>query len=230
MRATAPRTQHGFTLVELLVALGVMALIAMLGWRALDGMARTQEVVQRHTDAALALQAGLGQWGADLDAMASVPHTVPIDWDGRALRITRRSSAVPDTGLVVAAWTRRGVGGSGEWLRWQSPPLTTRGAWQQAWQQAAAWAQNPGDAERGAEVPVLPLDDWQVFYFRGNAWTNPQSSAGTDAGADASAAPNASATAPEGVRLVLVLPPGQAATGRIVRDWAQQGSNPNKPS
>ena len=32
------RVQHGFTLVELLVAVALMALMAAMSWRGLDGM------------------------------------------------------------------------------------------------------------------------------------------------------------------------------------------------
>jgi general secretion pathway protein J len=144
-----------------------------------------------------------------------LPHTTPLDWDGQVLRITRRSSAIPDEGALVVAWARRNVDGTSQWLRWQSPPLRTRSAWQQAWQQAAQWARNPGDAERRAEVALLPLADWQVFYFRGDAWSNPMSSSGTPPG-DLDAV---GALIPDGVRLQLDLPPGPGMAGRITRDW-----------
>ncbi|HQS63605.1 type II secretion system protein J, partial [Acidovorax sp. 24-64-9] len=131
------RTQHGFTLIELLVGISIMALMAVLGWRGLDGMARAQETIRQRADELLLVQAALGQWGADLDALLAVPHTTPLDWDGQVLRMTRRSSAVPDEGALVVAWTRRDVQGTSHWLRWQSAPVRTRADWQQAWQQAA---------------------------------------------------------------------------------------------
>ncbi|MFY3383477.1 PulJ/GspJ family protein [Paracidovorax sp. MALMAid1276] len=210
MRRRSTRTQRGFTLIELLVAIGVMALIAILSWRGLDGMVRAQEQTRQRADDMLVLQAALGQWTTDLDAIMAVANTTPLDWDGQVLRITRRSSAVPDEGPVVVAWTRRGnAQGVGEWLRWQSPPVRTRGDWQQAWQQAGQWARTPGDAERRFEVRLMPLQSWQLFYYRGGAWSNPLSSSGTDA----------SATIPDGVRLQIDLPAGQALTGQLTRDW-----------
>jgi general secretion pathway protein J len=113
--------------------------------------------------------------------------------------------------VLVVAWTLRG----GQWLRWQSPPLTTRGQLDLAWQKADQWAQTPGDDERRFEVAITPLQDWQIFYFRSDAWTNPQSS-------DATGKPlQQPSPMPEGVRLVLVLPPGQALAGRITRDWVR---------
>ena len=209
---------RGFTLIELLVALAVMALLAIVSWRGLDGMVRAQEQTRQRGDELLVLQAALAQWGADLDAVLPLAHTVPLDWDGQVLRITRRSSAVPDPGALVVAWARRNVQGQSQWLRWQSPPLHTRAQWQQAWQQAAIWSRNPSDADQRTEVVLMPLTDWQIFYYRGGAWSNPQSSSGNNAtDAEASALPSASI--PDGVRLQLELPPGQALAGRITRDW-----------
>ncbi len=267
---------RGFTLIELLVAVGVLALMAVLSWRGLDGMARTQSRLQERADAVLALQAGLAQWGADLDALLMLPALPALDWDGRALRLTRRATTtVASTGsglseedLLVVAWSRRDVDGVGQWLRWQSPALRTRGDVQAAWAQAAQWAQNPGDDLKAREVRVLPMAQWQIFYFRGDAWTNPLSAvgntagvaaAGIPAGAEGSAAAGVAgagaganaltgglsgvasaalargvaalaaglpgttnlvdASIPQGVRLVLTLPPGQAITGTLTRDW-----------
>jgi general secretion pathway protein J len=216
---------RGFTLIELLVAIGVMALMAGLSWRGLDGMARTQERLTQRADQLMTLQAGLAQWSADLDAMVQMPGTAALDWDGRALRVTRRSTSAPGDGLLVVAWTRRLVEGRGQWLRWQSAPVLTRGALQAAWASAAQWAQNPGDAEKRLEVTVAALDQWQVFYFRSDAWTNPLSSDGAPAtappaqGKDKS--PAAELNVPDGVRLVLTLPAGDAIGGNLVRDWAR---------
>ena len=207
---TAPR---GFTLIELLVAISVMALIAILSWRGLDGMVRAQESTRQRADEMLVLQAALGQWGTDLDALVSIANTTPLDWDGQVLRLTRRSSAVPDEGALVVAWTRRNNNqGVGQWLRWQSPPVRTRADWRQAWEQAAQWARTPGDAERRYEVTLLPLDNWQIFYYRGGAWSNPQSSTGTPTG-------DSTSSIPDGIRLQITLPPGQALTGQLTRDW-----------
>ena len=118
---------RGFTLIELLVAIGVMALMAVLSWRGLDGMTRAQSQLQQRADGVLTLQAGLAQWAADLDALVQLPQTPALDWDGRGLRITRRSTTAPDSGLLVVAWARRNVDGTGQWLRWQSLPVQTRG-------------------------------------------------------------------------------------------------------
>lgn len=212
---------RGFTLVELLVALFAMALLAIMSWRGLDGMTRAQAQTEARADEVLTLQVGLAQWGADLDALIQLPQMSAIDWNGRVLRMTRRGTASVTDGVLVVAWTRRVVDGTSTWLRWQSPQVTTRGQLEEQWLKADLWSLNPGDEEKRGEVAVSPLQDWQIFYFRENAWTNPQSS-------DASAAPGATGAPaaaaspviiPDGVRLVLTLPPGQAISGTLTRDW-----------
>lgn len=214
-----PRLSHGFTLIELLVAISLMALMAALSWRGLDGMTRAQAQMRQHSDEVLALQAGLAQWGADLDALAPQPHAQSLDWDGRALRILRRGTATPGEGLSVVAWSRRSIDGTGQWLRWQSPPVRTRGELQLAWQKAALWAQNPGDEDRQREVRIVPLDRWQIFYYRGDAWSNPLSSEGAATEGKSAVDP----FIPDGIRLVLNLAPGQAINGTLTRDWLRPG-------
>ena len=220
------RGARGFTLVELLVALFAMALLAVMSWRGLDGMTRAQAATSARADEVLTLQVGLAQWSADLDAVMQMPGAAALDWNGRVLRMTRRDTSSPMSGVLVAAWTLR----SGQWLRWQSPPLTTRGQLDQAWLEADQWSQTPGDAQRQLEVVVTPLQEWKIFYFRSDAWTNPQSSDAVSAPvAQPGLTPEAAAmmaaqttpVIPEGVRLVLVLPPGGALAGEITRDWAR---------
>lgn len=221
------RLDHGgFTLVELLVALFAMALLAVMSWRGLDGMTRAQAITAARADEVLTLQIGLAQWSADLDAIIQLPKASALDWNGRVLRMTRRDTSNPASGVLVVAWTQR----AGQWLRWQSPPLTTRNGLDQAWLRADQWSQTPGDDERRLEVAITPLQGWQIFYFRSDAWTNPLSSAAvttsvpqpglTDAAA-ALLSSLATPAIPEGVRLVLTLPPGQSLAGKITRDWAR---------
>lgn len=225
----------GFTLIELLVAISIMALLAVLSWRGLDGMARAQSQTSQRADEVLTLQAGLAQWRFDLDALAQTPGLSSLDWDGRVLKITRRT-ALPGDGLQVVAWTRRADDG-GQWLRWQSPAFRTASSWRDAWERASLWAQNGSAAERAFEVVVSPLEDWQLFYFRGDAWSNPLSSAGTPAAGSPLVLPSTPGAAsltgivspisvsrvavPDGVRLILSLPAGQALAGRLVIDWVR---------
>lgn len=226
----APRRSGcGFTLVEVLVALAVMALMSAMAWRGVDAMLGAQEQTRRFSADVLTLQIAMSQWGRDLDSVTQVPPVGGLDFDGRVLRITRWyggvaagvvEEAIPlnDAGHVrVVAWGARMIDGQRQFLRWQSGPLRTGLALRQAWDDAAAWGQNPTEELRRAETVVAAIDEWQIFYFRNNAWSSPLSSA-----AAAGAAFAAGQTVlPDGVRLVLNLSSGQSVDGRLTRDWVK---------
>jgi general secretion pathway protein J len=225
-RVLAPSAARGFTLVELMVALFVMAMLAVLSWRGLDGMTRAQATTAQRADAVLTLQVGLEQWQADLDAIEQLPLLTAIEWNGRVIRMTRRSTASATDGMLVVGWTRRIVKGTGMWLRWQSAPCMTRGDLLNAWQQADQWSQTPGEDLTRREVAVAPLDEWQIYFFRENAWTHPLSSDTKTATPAAPALPGlpamqTGAVIPDGVRLVLSLPAGQPISGVIQTDWVR---------
>lgn len=218
-----PARARGFTLVELLLAMAILALMALMSWRAIDAMTRSLQHTQVYGDEVLALQMSLSQWSADLDAALVLPGVPGLDWNGQVLRLARRDVNAPDTPVQVVAWTRRNVDDRSLWLRWQSPALFRQDELQLAWQQAALWAQNPNDSLRQREVRLLPLADWQLFYYRDNSWTNPLSSA------NGNNAPGALRDyTPDGVRLILELPPGSALSGRITRDWVRPSLGGNK--
>ncbi len=218
--------QRGFTLIELLIAITLMAVLAGLSWRGLDSLMRSRDIVQAQVDKTAVLQTVLAQWQADLNAVQSVPGITEagVQWDGRTLRLTRRATAWrpdgADAGLWVVAWTLRG----NQWLRWQSPPVQTRAALQQAWANAERWGQNPSTDDANFETALLPLDAWQLTYFRGNAWTNPLSSGGGGVGGgggDASNANNTQSTLPDAIRLLIDLPARTGVRGRITLDWVR---------
>src|SRR3990167_3357819 len=227
--AATLRPARGFTLIELLVALAVMALLALLSWRGIDGRARVQGDMRERMDGIASLQIGLTQWSADLDAMTETGQVSGVDYDGRVLRLTRRDTTLADSPVRVVGWARRVIEGQhdgrGSWARWQSPPLRSRAELQEAWARVQLWAQNASEVEKRREVAGLGLDQWQIFYYRNDGWSNPLSAAGA-AGtlaptqAAAAAAPtSALAPLPDGIRLVLTLSPGQALTGTLTKDW-----------
>ena len=211
--------QRGFTLIELLIALTLMAVLAGLGWRGLDSLMRTREQTQAHVDQTAVLQTVLAQWQADLNAVQAVPGIADagVSWDGRTLRLTRHATAAradgADAGVWVVGWTLR----DSQWVRWQSAPLTSRSALQQAWVQAERWGRNPSSDDAALEVVLLPLEAWQLTYFRSNAWTHPLSSSGT------SGSPGAApiSTLPDAIRLQIDVPARTGLRGQLTLDWVR---------
>lgn len=218
------RRSQGFTLVELLVAIAVMSMLALLSWRAIDGMTRTQTLTQERSDGLLRLQSALGQWIADLDAVLDTGEVTPVDFNGQTLRITRRDSAetgLDSPGVRVVAWALRPTAAGGQWSRWQSGPLRQRDELARAWQRAADWGRGAsGTALAGADssLAVIGVGRWQLFFHRGETWGNPLSSVGTEAAGGSTPASN---SMPNGVRLQLTLTGTQGLSGDLLRDWAR---------
>ncbi len=211
--------QRGFTLIELLIAITLMAVLAGLSWRGLDSLMRSRDITQAQVEKMAVLQTVLAQWQADLNAVQPVPSITDagVQWDGRTLRITRRATAWQadgaDAGLWVVAWTLR----NNQWLRWQSSPVQTRAALQQAWANAERWGQNPSSDDAALETALIPLDAWQLTYFRGNAWTNPLSSSGGTSETNTTG----QGALPDAIRLQIELPATTGVRGRITLDWVR---------
>lgn len=215
-RADALQKSGGFTLIEVLVASAILALMALISWRGLDGMAKAQFSLQSRSDAHQTLQVGLSQWRTDLDNMSNLPNVPSLDWDGRVLRITRQHSQDPQAGLQVVAWSL----GNGQWTRWQSAPLTHRDAWLLAWTQAQVWGESAGNPASSDthEVLVQALRSWQIYYHRDGAWSNALSSSGANPTGTPLGANN---VLPEGIRLVIELPDNAALSGKVTLDWVR---------
>jgi general secretion pathway protein J len=213
-RTLPTRNQFGFTLIELSIAIALMAVMTILSWRSLDGMTRAQSSTRQYSDDVLALQAGLTQWGADLDALTNQPSKPSLLWDGRALLILRSGVSTRNEGLTVVAWSRRDVDGAGQWLRWQSAPVTTRDELQLAWDSASSWSQNHSEQDKLREVRVMPLDQWKIYYYINDGWSNPLSNMQS-----ADSKEVAIPIVPKGIRVVLSLSDSQAISGTLTRDW-----------
>ena len=215
----------GFTLVELLVALSVMALMAVMAWQGLDAMARASTQVQERNAKVAVLNVGLQQWAQDLDMTVQTEPLSVMFWDGRVLRLVRHSTASASDGVLLVAWTRGVRGGQGQWLRWQSEPLTTKAQLVSAFDQAGVWAQSPGEALRKQEVAIESVQAWQIYFHRGGAWSNPLSGDSTvSEGSVISYTTDSTASigsAIDGIRLVLTMPASHPMGGTLTRDWVR---------
>jgi len=166
----ARSVQQGFTLIEVLVALALMALLSLISWRALDTVERSSERLHASTDDTLALVRVLGQIESDIGRHAG-DDVLPsgMRWDPSA----------PAGALLPPG------------IRWHDPVLSlVRSAQGGAWQQVA-WGKENGTLRRaaGPAVRTLPLPEARtsevmlehvsVFAVRawipGQGWTLPES-------------------------------------------------------
>jgi general secretion pathway protein J len=192
---------RGFTLVEVLVALVVMAVLASMAWRGIDGIARSRSIANQRLEHTLRLNTVLAQWEHDLLAIHDRTAVPTLRFDGSTLRLVRDA----DGGVQVVAWALRG----GRWMRWAGAPVIRSGDLQDQWLRS----QQLQGTEPGQVEALVGATNWQVFFYRGNAWSNAQSTG------DVAQAPENTASAPvreqlpSGVRLVMTLP-----EGALVRD------------
>ncbi len=214
----------GFTLVEVLVALGIMATLAVMGWQGIDGIVRTRDASQARLDHTLRLGTVLAQWEQDLASLQEADAVPALSYDGKTLRLTRRT----DDGMQLVAWSLTPAIGAAQtdasnnqWMRWAGPSVIGSAALQDSWLRSQLLQSNdPGLLRTLGGVSQL-----QLYCYRGNAWSNCQSSGNVVAAAPpASGASGVPATVrtvlPSGVRLVLTFAGGNGHDGTLTRDVA----------
>jgi general secretion pathway protein J len=206
------KVARGFTLVELLVALFILAMLAGLSWRGVDGIVRTRDASQERLDRQLRLQTVVAQWEADLAAIQD-GGVVPLQFDGASLRLTRRT----ENGVQLIVWALRGA----RWMRWAGPTATTLGELQEGWLRSQQLLGN----EAGQLDALGGVAAWRLYYWRNNAWTNAQSSGDQDEERAVAPGPGVQQQAPQqllpgGVRIVLEFAEGSGLAGSLIRDVA----------
>ena len=185
--ARRPCRCSGFTLVEVLVALLILAVMSVMAWRGVDGMARARDVTQSVMERGMRLNTVVEQFEQDLASVYDTGAVPPLAFDGATLRLAR----LADGGVQMVAWQLRGS----QLQRWAGPVVTTVGALQDDWLSSQQLLGN----ESGQLTLLDDVSAMNIAFYRGNGWSNAQST-GDIAGAREAL--------PNGVRLVLTLPGG----------------------
>lgn len=156
--------QGGFTLVEVLVALLVMAVLSTMAWQGMDGIVRARDMSQAQMERTLRLNTVIAQWEQDLMAVYDTAAVPPLAFDGATVRLVRTAEG----GVQIVAWSLQGT----QWRRWTGPVVTRTEELQESWMRSQQLLGN----EPGQLVLLDDVSEVQVYFFRGNGWSNAQSS------------------------------------------------------
>jgi general secretion pathway protein J len=206
--ASLRRRVRGFTLVEVLVAMFIMAILAAMAFRGVDALVHAKDSALAATDRTLKLNTGMSQFEYDVSQIVdSKVLPMAVMFDGSTLRVARRT---PD-GIQLVLWTLQ----DRRWQRWASPAVTHMSELTDAWMRTQQW-----DSIKGNAVTVLQdVDDFQVYLCNpaavgapGCSWNNVQSTQGAASGVQVAQ--------PLGIRITLKVPEGEIAREKELPRWS----------
>jgi general secretion pathway protein J len=157
-------TSRGFTLVELLVAIGILAMVAVLGWRGLDGIVRARVALTSEMENTRGMQLAFAQMQSDCENAArdllDKRAFLQIDNDRLTLVRTVFTEAEPSRLQVVSY---RIVNGT--LVRRESAPTRDLVQLDLLWQAALT------DADTTPPVALHPgVAGMQLLMWQANQW------------------------------------------------------------
>lgn len=189
---------HGFTLVELLVAITVLATVAVMGWRGLDILTRARDSLTIQLETSRRIQLTFAQLQSDCANIidpALLPGRAPLVITGDSLVLVRsvRQDGEP-TKLKIVAYHLVG----GVLVRRESAATRDLGMLDAAWTTVAGQAADAGDVALQRDVRSLRIRTWQG---EGRGWRTP----GIDVVSEDSGNPATVSTFPRGLEVSLRL-------------------------
>jgi general secretion pathway protein J len=165
--------QRGFTLVELLVAISILAIVAVLGWRGLDSILRSRVSLTQQMEHTRGIQLAFAQLQSDLEQLAGTAvigtrQNLVAD----NLRLIFVRTVAPDHGptqLVVVSYRLR----NGVLARRESAGTRDLAQLDALWQAAVSDADPVPGVGLHAGVAGMGVRLWV-----GNAWQAPATNAG----------------------------------------------------
>ncbi|MBN8751898.1 MULTISPECIES: prepilin-type N-terminal cleavage/methylation domain-containing protein [Variovorax] len=167
MQATREQ-QRGFTLIEVMIAIALMAVLSVMAWRGLDSVTRANAMLEQRTDNVARLMRALDQLERDV-----------------ALRATTELPPSKAAGLLPAAMTARRQADLPFFVEIVRAAPAAPGYWQrvQWWQRGGVLYRAAGPAAASFPLPppdeqarVVVLEDVSAFQLRawepGQGWRN----------------------------------------------------------
>jgi general secretion pathway protein J len=198
-----PRRAPGFTLIEVLVALFIMAIMAAMAFRGVDSLVHAKDAALASTDRTLKLNTGMAQFEYDVSQIvdSKVLPTV-IMFDGATLRIARRA---PE-GIQLVLWTLQDK----RWQRWAGPPVTKMSDLTDMWMRSQQW-----NAISGNAVTILPdVEDFQVYLC------TPPANTGSGTACTWGNVQSTQVVHPNGIRILVKVPEGEIAREKELPHWS----------
>jgi general secretion pathway protein J len=160
-----PRRLRGFTLVELLVAVAVLAIVAVLGWRGLDGIVRSRQSLTEQMEQTRGIQLAFAQLQSDMEQRVlrkqlRLRESLAADADRMIFVRTVLAEGEPSRLQVVTYRIRDGV-----LTRRESLPTRDLA------QLDTLWAAAVGDTDNAPAVALQSgVDSMAVRGWRDGGW------------------------------------------------------------
>ena len=162
-------SMRGFTLIEVLVAVVLMALLSATAYKGVATMLDARERIESAVASTQRMQQALSQWSDDWEAASQLRMHSGVFYSGSAVRMIRHDPL--RVGRIVA-WRQTSTGLE----RALMPPVeSVEDLHQQLMASTEEWVLH-GTLPRGATLTTWPdLSEFQIYYFVGNSWANPYS-------------------------------------------------------
>jgi general secretion pathway protein J len=159
------RRARGFTLIELLVAISILAIVAVLGWRGLDGIVRARVALTENMETTRGMQLAFAQMQSDCEHMVSSKEiqerqNLTADAGGMTLVRNSHNENAPSQLQVISYRIVNGV-----LMRRESPGTRDLVQLDMFWQAANSNADTTPPVILQSGVLAMQVEIWE-----NNAW------------------------------------------------------------